>query len=193
MAENPNLIADALVDVFEHVCIRLTKKGLPWTSEDARAIAISACIEAAKNGWNPYSALPKQDDPSPVPSPAATEHPDKGTAPSDPHPGNGKAPPQETQPKSESDYRAMTQAVGMSWIRLTLNLIDDVAMVLGKNGTGSIEAAKPIRADLVDAYQKEWQKPLNINALKTHTEGQVRWCIAYLKAKYAAEIAQGGK
>lgn len=168
-------IADTFVMIGKH----LVEKRAPHTSEDARAMAISAHIEAGRRGYQspPRPVCEEEDIPDGKPTPEA------------PTPSEGTESPPTGNASYGDEYRSKTyKASGPTIGKMKGTIKDAAAMVAQEEKIGIRDAETRVKKNIINEFEEYWGFSPNLNQPDGRmNQGQCSWTIAYTQTEFGVE------
>ena len=162
----PDVFLDIRLVYFKKACQKLGKTGMPWTSEDARAMATSSIIDAEHTGWRPPVGEPDEEGAEQPPPPEATTEASSG---------------------SYGDYHKMMHVASQPSKGLLHGLIKRATATLTEGGTPAREAETTVKKKVRDAFEEEWSFTPDLTSLNNTNQGQVSWSINYVQTEWGVE------
>lgn len=166
--KDPRVIALDIGSTFVVLSKFLRGEEEPFTSEDCRAMSISAHIQADRNGYR-----------GPVDE-RVVDSPDNGPEGEPVKPqGNG----------SYGEYRDQKQVASVKSINYMHVVIKDaIAKVREKKNLGLNAAEKEVKHNIMDTYEEYWDVTPNLTSPKGRmNQGQVSMVINYVKTEWELE------
>lgn len=172
------------------------------TGDDIRAVADEyfaiICDEVDRNSAEGARAIVRKahgNNPKGAgsPEPAAIDTPECPSSPrveSGPDPAPQRASDPSPQPPEKGAYTA-THTPTAATLKRYDEAVDAASRKAARDSnTPLLDAIGPVKMTLGTAFTLEWGKPFNGARIKDHTQGEVEWCIDWLKTNYAQT---GGK
>lgn len=164
---DPRLIGLDIASTFVVVSKFLRGSEEPFTSEDARAMSISAHMEASKRGYKNLHPPPKEE-------PNVAQEPQR--------------PSQEASSVDTYDYHNMKHIPSVPSIGLLKGVMKDAQKKETDKGLSVRDAETEVKKTIIEAFEKEWKFTPNLVAPKGHlNQGQVSWTIDFIKTEWGLE------
>jgi len=169
---DPRVIGLDIASTFVVVSKFLRGEGEPFTSEDARAMAISAHMEASKKG---YRSL------NPAVAPKVEEKPKAAQEP--------QGAPQQPQSQGDYDHHNMKHVASAKSIGTLKGVMKKAAeKEAEKKEIGIRDAEVEVKKNIINAFEEEWNHTPNLVAPKGRMhQGQVSWTINYIMTEWGLE------
>lgn len=168
---DPRVIGLDIASTFVVLSKFLRGEREPFTSEDARAMAISAHMEASKKG---YRGL------NPAVAPKVGEKENVAEEP--------QQPPQQQQSQGDYDYRNMKSVASDPSIGLLKGMIKKAVAKENENGLSVRDAETKVRKTIIAAFEAEWNFSPDLTSPKGRmNQGHVSWTIHYIKTEWGVE------
>ena len=158
----PCVIGAATAEIYTVVAQRLSNSKYPWATEDARAIAISAHIEASRNGYRGPENVPEEAQGAP--QEAAEEVPEHWQKPNNGFTYDSR------QPVSEPQKDKIKDLYGKA-----------VRVVEGINHKGTAAAEKVINKTIAEPFLEQRGHEANLVSFTRMNSGDASWVIDFLQ------------
>lgn len=170
MSNDPRAIGRDIAVTYGDIVHFLSHEGVIFSTEDARAMAISAHIEAGRGGYRSPALL------------VVDEPPEEGAE-------QPEAPASTTgaQNSSYGGYREKTYVASEPTKGKLRAVLDKAIKSLTAKGTPAREAETTVKKAVRDAFEAEWNFTPDLTSLKNMNQGQMSWTIQYIQTEWGVE------
>ncbi len=159
---NPRDIVDDYVLTYKRACQRLGKTGMPWTQDVAEKLAVSATIQADRQGYRGPEFV--QEEGQDVPQEDAPEVPEHWQKPNNGFTYDSRQPVSEKQKDKIRD------------------LFDKaVRVVEGINHKGTAAAEKVVNMAIVPPFLEQRGHEVNLVSFTRMNSGDASWVIDFIQ------------
>lgn len=180
--KDPRVIVRDQLDTYVEAMRHIKDKGVLYSTEDIRAMTISAHIQADRNGYR-------------GPVPVEMHH---GTPAENVHHSEGTGPQQEAEPHSDCpqgnsepprDYDRMVQVASVKSMEMLKGVLAKAYDIHAKAEQVNIrDAETAVKIAIRDAFEKRWNFSPNLAQPKGRmNQGQVSWTIKFVLDTWEAK------
>jgi hypothetical protein len=165
--KDPRVIALDIGSTFVVLSKFLRGEREPFTSEDCRAMAISAHIQADRNGYR--GPVDERVVDSPDNGPEGEPIEEQGKPPKGPMPGEG------------FDYKSQSVPSEKQKEKIGYMIEAAIKVVMGVSGKTENAARKVVMSTISNAFSEQWGRDPNLTSFRGMRNGECSWTIDFIK------------